>query len=95
MTLPVLAMLDFNLPFEVETDASGFDVGTVLVQAKRPITFFSKTLCMRDRARPVYERELIGVVFVVQRWRPYLLGKKFTVKTDKKSLKFLLEQSVI
>ncbi|KAA0057268.1 Ty3/gypsy retrotransposon protein [Cucumis melo var. makuwa] len=93
MTLPVLTMPDFNLPFEIESDASGF--GVVLVQAKRPIAYFSKILSMRDRARPVYERELIAVVWAVQRWRPYLLGRKFTVKTDQRSLKFLLEQRVI
>ncbi|KAL0539950.1 hypothetical protein IC582_024172 [Cucumis melo] len=56
---------------------------------------FSKTLCIRDRARPVYKRELIAVVFAVQRWRPYLLERKFTVKTDQRSLKFLLEKRVI
>ena len=35
------------------------------------------------------------VVLAVQRWRPYLLGTKFVVKTDQKSLKFLLEHRTI
>ncbi|KAL0534101.1 hypothetical protein IC582_028382 [Cucumis melo] len=94
-SLPVLALPDFSQPFEIETDASGYSVGAILIQAKRPIAYYSHTLALRDRARPVYERELMVVVLAVQRWRPYLLGGKFKVKTDQKSLKFLLEQRVI
>ena len=82
MTLPTLAMLDFSLPFEIEMNASGYGVGSVLTQAKKPIAYFSQTVSMRDRSRPVHERGLIDVVFAVQRWQPYVLGRKFLVKTD-------------
>ncbi|KAA0037029.1 transposon Tf2-1 polyprotein isoform X1 [Cucumis melo var. makuwa] len=69
--------------------------GAVLTQSKRPIAYFSHTLAVRDRAKLVYERELMVVVLAVQRWRSYLLARKFVVKTDQRSLKFLLEQRVI
>ncbi|TYK14310.1 ty3-gypsy retrotransposon protein [Cucumis melo var. makuwa] len=72
MTLLVLTMPDFNLPFEIETDASGYGVGAVLTQTKRPIAYFSRTLSIRDKARP--ERQLIAV-----KWIAKLLGYSFEV----------------
>ncbi|KAA0062278.1 transposon Tf2-1 polyprotein isoform X1 [Cucumis melo var. makuwa] len=93
----LLTLSNFNQPFEIIllTDASGYGVGAVLIQSRRPVAYCSHTLALRDRVRPIYERELMAVVLVVQRWRPYLFGGKFLVKTDQNSLKFLLEQRVI
>lgn len=83
MTFLVLALLDLSVPFEVETDASRYEVGTILMQNERPITFYSLTLAMREHVKPVYERELMVVVLAVQHWRHYLLGRKFIIKIDR------------
>jgi len=40
----------------------------------------------------VYERELIGLVLAIRHWHPYLWGRRFLVRTDHYSLKFLLDQ---
>ena len=95
MSVPMLGIPDFSQSFVLETDASGVGIGAVLMQNQRPVAFFSQALPIIHRFKAVYERELMAIVLAVQKWRPYLLGKPFVVRTDQKSLKFLLEQRAI
>ena len=76
----------------IDCDASGVGFGAVLHQGGRPIAFFSKPVASHQAKLPAYERELIGLVFAIRHWRPYIWGRKFRVRTDHYSLKHLLDQ---
>jgi hypothetical protein len=89
---PVLQLPDFSIPFMVDCDASGTGFGAVLHQGAGPLAFYSKPFAQRHLKLAAYERELIGLVQAVRHWRPYLWGRKFIVRTDHYSLKFMLDQ---
>lgn len=44
MSMAVLAIPNFSLPFVIETDALDFELGTVLTQNSKPIAYFSQVL---------------------------------------------------
>lgn len=89
----MLANPDFRAPFIIESDASDVAVGAVLVQVingtKRPIAFFSKKLSATQRKYAPTEKECLGVILAIQKFRHYVEGSRFTVVTDAQSLIWL------
>lgn len=89
----VLANPDFQLPFIIESDASDVAVGAVLVQVidgiRRPIAFFSRKLSATQRKYAPTEKECLGVILAIQKFRHYVEGSRFTVVTDAQSLIWL------
>ena len=91
---PVLTLPDFSKPFTLEIDASEIGVGVVLSQMQHPIAYFSKKLNVRMQKQSAYAREFFAITEAIAKFRHYLLGHKFVIKTDQKSLKSLTDQVV-
>ena len=92
---PVLAIPDFSKPFVIETDASDIGMRAVLMQEGHPISFLSKAFSARSKAFSTYEKECLAIVMAVDKWRPYLHGQQFIIKTDHKSLLHLEDRRVM
>ncbi|RVW12918.1 Transposon Ty3-G Gag-Pol polyprotein [Vitis vinifera] len=85
---------NWQLPFELMCDASDFAIGAVLGQREdgKPyvIYYASKTLNEAQRNYTTTEKELLAVVFALDKFRAYLVGSFIIVFTDHSALKYLL-----
>lgn len=82
------------------TDASPRALGAVLVQTNgkgesRIISFASKTLTKTERAYPQTQREALGIVWGAEHFYFYLLGHKFTIRTDALGISFVMKRDSV
>lgn len=90
---PVLRLPDVNLPFVVRTDGSGFGIGAVLLQyydnTPFPVSYASRKLTTSEVKFSTVERECLAIVFAIQKFSVYLLGKPFLLEVDHRPLVYL------
>jgi hypothetical protein len=90
---PVLALPNLRQPFEIQTDASNYAMGAVLLQHGKPICFHSETFNGVVINYPTYDKELYALVQSVKKWKHYLLGKETIIHTDHQPLQYLQSQT--
>jgi hypothetical protein len=56
------------------------------------ISYISKTLTGPQLNYTITEKELLAVVFTIEKFRSYLVGAKITVYIDHSALKYLLKK---
>ncbi|MBW0531100.1 hypothetical protein O181_070815 [Austropuccinia psidii MF-1] len=98
---PILSHLDPSLPTIVETDASDYALGAVLSQisdsGKHPIAFDSHKLLPAELNYEIHDKELLGIVWALKRWRAFLLSlsSSFEVLTGHSSLKYSMSSKIL
>ena len=85
----VLALPRTDQEFELFTDASDVGLGAVLSQNGHVVEYASRRLNPAERNYSVTERELLAMVWAIEKWKKYLFGKRFLLSTDHRPLTFL------
>ncbi|XP_071052109.1 uncharacterized protein [Onthophagus taurus] len=97
---PILTLYDSNADFEIHTDASKIGLAGILFQSKpnevmKPVSYFSRQTSELEQKFHSYELEALAVVESLERFRVYVLGRKFKVVTDCNSLKMMMKKKDI
>ena len=93
MMAPITAFPDFNLPFQLYTDASTLGLGAILAQVQdgkeRSICCASRALSQTEKNYPATKLECLAIVWATAKLHPYLMANKFNIYTDHYALQWL------
>lgn len=98
LTHPILGYADYDLPFELHTDASAKGLGAVLYQKQngkmRVISYASRGLKRSEKNYPASKLEFLALKWAItEKLHDYLYGAKFTVLTDNNPLTYALSKA--
>lgn len=90
-TRPTLKPTDFTKEFIVTCDASDKGLGAILSQIhdngiEYPCAYASRALSPSEQKWAPFHKEHAGMLFACKQFKPYLVGRHFTIRTDHKPL---------
>lgn len=93
LSQPVLHHFNNDKEVVVHTDASRVGIGGIISQPDdngklHPVAFVSRKLTKHEENWAVGEIELLSIVYCVNYFRQYLIGRLFTIYTDHASLQY-------
>ena len=96
---PIMPKPDRNSEFEIMCDASDYAMGDVLGQKAekvfRAVYYDSKTFNEAQENYSTTEKEMLAMVFVCKKFRPYILGSHVIIHIDHASIKYLMAKKEV
>jgi hypothetical protein len=92
---PILRIADPNEDFIVCTDACKEGLTWVLSQNRFIICYESRKLKKHEKKYATHDLELETIVHALKKWRHYLMGRRFELRTDHNGLKYLFDQPTL
>ena len=94
----VLSRFDSGASLIVEVDASPVGVGAVLLQKHKnnevsTLFFASRKLSDTEQRYSQIDREALSIVFAINKFEKFLLGRKFVLRTDHRPLTHIFNPS--
>ena len=94
-TLLVLAYFDKTKKHTIQCDASKKGLGAVLLQESKPIMYVSRALTETEQKYSNIERELLAIVFALERLNHYTFGRTITVQNDHQPLQSIWKKLIV
>ncbi|XP_074289015.1 uncharacterized protein LOC141614158 [Silene latifolia] len=85
----IVSGTDFDQLFEVECDTSGIGIEVVLIQAQKPVAYFSEKLNGTKPKYSAYDKEFYAIIKALMHWNHYLMPKPFVLHSDHEALKYI------
>ena len=94
-TAATLAYFDSSKPVIIQTDASKRGVGATLLQDGRPVAYASKSLTETESNYCNIEREMLAIVFGLERFHYYAYRRHVTIESDHKPVESITRKPLI